>query len=383
MGYVKKRPFVEKRGIRGAEAHREVREGVSRSGGSSYTKKRMRGRPVLLVLICTRCLRALLFPACAHKRLVVRSAALAALEGDILKRALSADGTVSAKVVDCSSAVREICELQECLPLAATALGRALTCVLLIADGIEDEETFQVQFDGDGPLRGVFALANGRHQARGYVGNPRLSLGTDASVKMGVGSGKLKVVRLKNLPGEDYARPFSSIVDLVSGEIAEDINHYIATSEQREGALAAGVSLDGNTVAAAAGWRVELLPGATDEVAAQVINNVKAILASTNSTADAFRYNQLSCDDLLGKLLDGLEPSVLPDTAQPSFNCECSVARVYRTLALLPRHEVDRIIQENSVIEAKCEFCARLYSLSPDDITRHLRKVDQGEIVHE
>lgn len=343
----------------------------------------MRGRPVLLVLICTRCLRALLFPAYANKRLVARSAALAALEGDILKRALSADGTVSAKVVDCSGAVREICELQECLPLAATALGRALTCVLLIADGIEDEETFQVQFDGDGPLRGVFALANGRHQARGYVGNPRLSLGTDASVKMGVGSGRLKVVRLKNLPGEDYARPFSSIVDLVSGEIAEDINHYIATSEQREGALAAGVSLDGDKVAAAAGWRVELLPGATDEVAAKVVNNVKAILASTYSTADAFRFKQLSCDDLLLKLLDGLEPSVLPETAHPSFRCECSVARVYRTIALLPRDEVERILQENSVIEAKCEFCARLYSLSPEDITRHLRKVDKGEIVHD
>ena len=95
---------------------------------------------------------------------------------DELRRGLSADGFVSAKAVDVSRAVREICELQECRPLAATALGRAVASVALIADGLEADETFQVRFVGDGPLRGVFAVANGALHVRGYVGNPRVDL---------------------------------------------------------------------------------------------------------------------------------------------------------------------------------------------------------------
>jgi len=74
---------------------------------------------------------------------------------DELRRALSADGFVSAKAVDVTRAVREICQLQDCLPLAATALGRAVASTTLVADGLEAEETFQVRFAGDGPLRGV------------------------------------------------------------------------------------------------------------------------------------------------------------------------------------------------------------------------------------
>lgn len=296
-------------------------------------------------------------------------------QGDVLKRALSASGTVSAKVVDCSGLVGEICRLQECSPLASTALGRALTSAILVADGIQDEELFQVHFDGDGPLRGVFASANGRLETRGYVGNPKVSL--DVSVSAGVGSGQLKVVRLKNLPGEDYSRPFSSIVSLVSGEIAEDVNHYMATSEQREGALAAGVSVD---PVRAAGWRVELLPGATDEDAAVVAGNIGR-LADRESTHS--RIENDGPDDLLNRLLEGLEPRILDDVSTPTFKCTCSEEKVYKTLALLPRDEVERIIQENECIQAKCEFCATLYELTPNDITAHLKKVDDGTVTYE
>ena len=95
---------------------------------------------------------------------------------DELRRALSADGYVSAKAVDVTRAVREICQLQDCLPLAATALGRAVASTTLVADGLEAEETFQVRFAGDGPLRGVinWVETNQETTSRRWRGAPQI-----------------------------------------------------------------------------------------------------------------------------------------------------------------------------------------------------------------
>merc|ERR1719238_2705929 len=124
-----------------------------------------------------------------------------------------------------------------------------MTCALLVADGVKDEETFQVNFRGDGPLRGVLAIANGRLEARGYVGNPAVTLPPNAlgkfDVGAGVGKGSLQVVRTKNLPGEEVSTPYTSITEIRTGEIPEDINWFLLDSEQKEGALAAGVFVQG------------------------------------------------------------------------------------------------------------------------------------------
>ena len=216
---------------------------------------------------------------------------------DELRRGLSADGFVSAKAVDVTRAVREISELQECLPLAATALGRAIASVVLIADGLEADETFQVRFVGDGPLRGVFAVCNGALETRGYVGNPKVAL--DGGVKSGVGAGQLQVVRLKNLPGEEELSPYSSVVEITSGEIAEDINYYVATSEQREGALSAGVSFsDLDAVDGCGGWRVELLPGAPQAVAEHLLKNIQRVIDDKVTTTSVLKAGN-TCEAVL------------------------------------------------------------------------------------
>lgn len=292
---------------------------------------------------------------------------------DELRRAISKDGFVSAKAVDVTRTVREICQLQDCLPLAATALGRAVAATTLVADGLEEKETFQVRFVGDGPLRGVFSVSNGALESRAYVGNPRVDL-SPQGVAAGVGRGELQVVRLKNLPGETQATTYSSVVEIKTGEIAEDINYYVATSEQREGALSAGVSLDENgAVDACAGWRVELLPGAPQEVADHLIENIKT--AAVLSSTDLLKEGN-SCEAILRLLLKDMDGDFDFETREPRFKCTCDVSRVYRTLALLPRTEVDEILESNEKIEAKCEFCARVYSLGPDEIRTELDKAD-------
>ena len=168
---------------------------------------------------------------------------------DLLVSAISKDGSISAKAIVTTNLVAETSRLQGLGGLAAAALGRAITCTILVAEGLKEEETFQVNFQGDGPLRGVLALANGRLEARGYVGNPAVTLPPNAKGKFdvgaGVGKGTLQVVRTKNLPGEEVSTPYTSITEIKTGEIPEDINWFLANSEQREGALAAGVFVQG------------------------------------------------------------------------------------------------------------------------------------------
>ena len=109
--------------------------------------------------------------------------------GDMLVTAISGDGSISAKAIVTTELIAETSRLQGLGGLAAAALGRAITCTLLVADGLKEEETFQVNFQGDGPLRGVLAIANGRLEARGYVGNPAVTLPPNALGKFDVGAG--------------------------------------------------------------------------------------------------------------------------------------------------------------------------------------------------
>ena len=303
--------------------------------------------------------------------------------------ALSADGSISAKAIVTTELVAETSRLQGLGGLAAAALGRAVTCSLLVADGLKDEETFQVNFRGDGPLRGVLALANGKLEARGYVGNPAVTLPPNAMGKFdvgaGVGKGTLQVVRTKNLPGEEVSTPYTSMTEIKTGEIPEDINWYLADSEQKEGALAAGVfvkgtddgvdrngvCLQGAKVCAAGGWYVQLLPFADDAAVEQLQKNLAAM---SGRSPTKMILEGLRPEETLNLLLDGLEPKVMSRRTIPklSESCPCCEDRVFRTLRLLPRSEIDDIMEKHEDIEVKCEFCGKRYNMTPEQIQADL-----------
>ena len=308
---------------------------------------------------------------------------------DSFATALSADGYVSAKATVTTGMVSEIVGKQRARPLAAAALGRALTCSLMLADGMKQDETFQVKFQGDGPLHGVLAIANGKLEARGYTGNPRVNLPLNAKGKLdvggGVGQGELVAVRYKQLPGAETPAPYSSITQIRSGEVAEDINHYLHESEQREGALAAGVHtrdpLDGEfdgedvgcEVTAAGGWSVTLLPGAPDEVATALGANLEALDMSPSQMIRAGWTPEI----MLRRILKGMEPNVF-EPRKPTFKCTCSEKKLYRTLRLLPENELKQIYEYNDeAVSSKCEFCGTVYNLSADQIRAELEKPEE------
>ena len=309
--------------------------------------------------------------------------------GDMLVGAISADGSISAKAIITTDLVAETARSQGLGGLAAAALGRALTCTILVAEGLKEDETFQVSFRGDGPLRGVLAIANGNLEARGYVGNPQVTLPPNAKGKFdvgaGVGKGSLQVVRTKHLPGEEVSTPYTSITEIKTGEVPEDINWYLLDSEQKEGALAAGVYVQGTDpgvdrngaclnaagVQAAGGWYVQLLPFADEAAVTQLQENLAAL--SDRSPTKMVR-DGLDAEAIVRLLLDGLDPQIMTRRKPPSLaeSCQCSDERVMRTLRLLPRSEVDDIMEKNEDIEVKCEFCGKLYNLTPEEIQAKL-----------
>lgn len=230
----------------------------------------------------------------------------------------------------------------------------------------------QLRFNGDGPLRGVLAIANGALEVKGYVGNPRVALPLKANGKLdvgaGVGKGQLFVVRTKQLPGEEDPSIYSSITELQSGEVAEDINHYLCESEQKQGALAAGVFVEASGVTAACGWQVQLLPFADENTVVRLEQNLAALseLSPTKMVQKGMRPA-----DILAALLDGLEPDFF-EAREPTAQPCCSDDRAWRTLALLPRSEVAQILSEHEKIEIRCEFCTTTRTLNPQEIRERL-----------
>lgn len=316
-------------------------------------------------------------PSKAAPRLRRAAPNLLPSNGDEFLSAISADGSVSAKAVIATQLVESVTSKQGCLPLASAALGRALICGVLCADGMKGEESVQLRFNGDGPLRGVLAIANGALEVKGYVGNPKVNIALKPNGKLdvgaGVGQGQLFVVRTKQLPGEDVPSVYSSITELQSGEVAEDINYYLSESEQKQGALAAGVFVgakgDGSAgVTAACGWQVQLLPFAEESAVVRLEQNLAALaaLSPTKMVQSGMRAR-----DILSALLDGLDPEFF-ESRTPTVQACCSEERVWRTLALLPRSEVQQIIEENEEIEVRCEFCTTTRKLQPAEIRERL-----------
>jgi molecular chaperone Hsp33 len=288
--------------------------------------------------------------------------------GDRVVRTMSANGEVSVRVLACTGLVAGAARLHRTTPVAAAAFGRTLACALLLAAGKKDGETLQLEFRGDGPLRGVTAIANGDGEVRGYLGNPFVRIPPNAAGKLdvgrAVGRGILAVVR--NSPFAK--RPYTGLVSIVSGEIAEDVASYLADSEQTPSALGAGVYVsEEGLVTAAGGYLVQLLPGASDESIATVERNVTALPPPTELVRRG-----MSPDEICLAIMKDLNPLDLASSS-PRYHCKCSVDRVKRTVALIPEIEVYDLLASQGKIEATCEFCGRRWELHRPQIEELFR----------
>lgn len=286
------------------------------------------------------------------------------------------DGTIRVYACITTELVNHAQKIHHTYPTATAALGRTLTAASMMgASGLKNEDdSITVQIKGDGPLGFVVAVADSRGNVRGYVQNPYVDRPLNSKGKLdvggAVGAGYLSVVRDLGLK-----EPYVGQVPLVSGEIAEDITMYYAQSEQTPTATALGVLVDtDNSVLAAGGFLIQLMPGATDETAKKLERILENIPPVTTMIKDG-----LGVDDLIFKITDGFDMLIENKELHPKYECKCSKERMEKALISIGEEELLGIIEEQGEAELSCQFCDNKYTFSKEELQQLLERAKKSE----
>lgn len=286
---------------------------------------------------------------------------------DQLIRATAADGgirAVGAITTKLTSVARERHKLSY---VATAALGRTMTAGLLMASSMKRPGSrVNVRIKGDGPLGGILVDAGLDGTVRGYVGNNNVELPPNRYGKLdvggAVGKGFLYVVR-----DVGFGYPYSSTVELVSGEIGDDIAHYLVTSEQTPSAIVLGVFVGAQGVTASGGLLVQVLPkAARDEALVETLESRVSALQGFTPLLQAGKNLTEIFQDLLGDM--GLH--IFPESQMLRFNCDCSFDRMLGALKIFGEAELQDMIAKDGGAEAKCEFCGEVYQANSDQLAQ-------------
>ena len=288
-----------------------------------------------------------------------------------LVRAMTRDGYVKAVAVDTRDIVERARQIHKTLPTATAALGRLLSAASMMGNMQKVEDgSMTLQVKGGGPLGTVLAVSDAQGNVRGYVQHPQISLMEKYRGKLDVGGavgtdGMLTVIRDLRMK-----EPYVGAVPLVSGEIAEDITEYFVQSEQTLTACALGVLVDTDqSVRAAGGYLIQLLPGAPDEV----VDVIEAGIEKAGAVTSALDKG-LSAQDMLELVMEGLELEIL-ETSPVEYRCYCDRDRVTATLISLGRKELQQIVDEGETIHIECQFCDTIYHFEPSEIAEILKEI--------
>ena len=294
---------------------------------------------------------------------------------DQLVRAITSDGMVQAVAVSTRDLTERARQIHTTLPVATAALGRALAAASMMGNALKDQAgSLTLQIKGSGPLGTVLAVSDHLGNVRGYVQQPHVDLPLRPDGKLDVGTavgsdGTLTVIKDLGLK-----EPYVGSVQLVGGEIAEDLAAYFVESEQIPTACALGVLVDRDqSVRAAGGYIIQLLPGAGEDVIAKVEGGVLAAGAVT-----ALLDRDPSPEQLLRTVLSDFAVEIL-ETAPISYRCYCTRERVERVLLSLGAEELEKILAEQGGCELTCQFCDRVHRFSAQELEELIRSIRQGK----
>lgn len=242
---------------------------------------------------------------------------------------------------------------------------------LLLASSMKRPESrVNIRVSGNGPLGGILVDGGLDGTVRGYVGNPSIELPPKPNGKLdvsgAVGSeGFLYVVR-----DVGYGYPYSSTVELISGEIGDDVTHYLASSEQTPSALLLGVFVGSEGVTAAGGLLLQVLPkAARDEALVSTLESRVSNLSGFTPLLQAGKTLPEIFEELLGDM--GL--NILPEVQMVRFHCGCSSERMLGALKMLGEEELQDMIEKDDGAEATCHFCGEVYRASSEDLANLIR----------
>lgn len=290
---------------------------------------------------------------------------------DYLVRATAAGGMIRAFAAVTTDTVETARAAHNTSPVATAALGRLMTgAVMMGADMKNDEDLVTVKISCDGPIGGLLVTADRNGHVKGYVHEPGVMLPPNEKGKLDV-SGALGLGVLTVIKDIGLKEPYTGDTILVSGEIAEDLTYYYATSEQVPSSVALGVLMNkDNTVRKAGGFMVQLMPGCPDETAVVLEERLSAI-SSVTSMLDG----GMTPEDILNHILSGMSPDIKEVKTDVSFYCGCTHERVEKALISVGREELQKMIDEGKTVELSCSFCGKKYQFSLEELKEMLNRV--------
>ena len=283
---------------------------------------------------------------------------------DTLVRAITSDGMVQAVAVSTRDLTERARQIHTTLPVATAALGRALAAASMMGNALKDQKgSVTLQIKGGGPLGTVLAVSDHLGNVRGYVQQPHVDLPLRPDGKLDVGAAVGHEGTLTVIKDLGMKEPYVGSVALLGGEIAEDLAAYFVESEQIPTACALGVLVDRDlSVAAAGGYLIQLLPGATDEM----IDKIEAGIAKAGPVTARLSQGDTP-EDLLRLVLADFDLELL-ETSPVEYRCYCSRERMRRALISLGKEELENLIQEQGRAEMTCQFCDAVHVFEKDEL---------------
>ena len=290
---------------------------------------------------------------------------------DEIVRAITADGLVKAAALTGRDLVERARNIHTLLPVATAALGRTLMAASLMGDAMKiDGSSLTLQIKGGGPLGTILAVSDEAGNVRGYVQNPHVELMEKAPGKLDVGRAVGETGSLTVIKDLGMKEPYVGTIDLLSGEIADDIAAYFVESEQIPTACALGVLVGTDqSVTSAGGYLIQLLPGAGEDI----ITKIEAGVQRVGSVSHALEGG-LDGAGLLRAVLSDFDLDIL-ETHPVEYRCYCSRDRVTRALISMGREELSSLIQEQGQAELTCQFCDQIYRYSKEELEEILSEM--------
>ena len=292
---------------------------------------------------------------------------------DKIIRATAAGGFVKMAVITARDTVERARQIHGLSPTACAALGRTLCGASLLGQAMKEEKaTLTIRINGGGPLGSVVAVSDCEGNVRGYVENPHCELPLRGDGKLDVGGAVGRDGMLTVSRDLGMREPYIGSVELVSGEIAEDLTAYLLESEQVPSACALGVLVDTDrTIRAAGGFIVQLMPGADEELIAKLEDNIFMMDQLTTV------LDEDGTEAIFAQVLKGFDWHSVGEYPV-EYRCYCSRERVSEALTVLDPGELQEIIDEGQDISVSCQFCDRTYCFSPAELME-LKKQDENK----
>lgn len=288
-------------------------------------------------------------------------------------RFVSKDFTVRIAAVNATDVVKHMQNLQNTYPLATIAVGRGMVGALLMAAQLKEGQTVGLLFKGDGPLGSVYAEASYEGHVRGYTPNPQYTpenYDNGLNLTEAMGKGTLNVTR--HLPFQK--QPFHGMVDLVTGEIGQDIAHYLHQSHQIRSLVSLGVYLDRDAkVQVAGGVLIEVMPGVSEEV----VDMIQANYEDFQPNISKMLMEGAQPVDLVKPFMAGIEFEEVPHDHVIQYSCPCDQDRVLRALETLGAAELEDMITKSEAADVTCQVCGKPYTVNIEEL-----KVIKDRISH-